>query len=54
MKYIYIISFLTFNTNEYQTSPDGYKTRRKAEEVAKQLRACEHTHVCITKINLPK
>ena len=54
MKYIYIVSFLTFGTNEYQVSPDGYKTHREAEEVARQLRTCGHKDVHITKINLPE
>lgn len=36
MKYVYIISFLTFGTNEYQTYLDGYKTRRDAEMVVRQ------------------
>lgn len=54
MKYIYVISFLTFGTHLYQMLPDGHKTRQEAEGVARQLRACGHKDVRITKINLPE
>jgi len=54
MKYIYVISFLTFGTNIYQMLSNGYKIRKEAEVVARQLRACGHKDVRITKIDLPE
>ncbi len=46
---IYIVTFQTYGTGEFQLSYNVFSKRKDAEEEAKQLRACGHTQVTVVK-----
>ena len=46
---IYIVTFQTYGTNEFQISENVFPKRKDAEIEAKQLRACGHTQVTVVK-----
>ena len=46
---IYIVTFQTYGTGEFQVSYNVFSKRKDAEEEAKQLRACGHTQVTVVK-----
>ena len=46
---IYIVTFCTYGTNEFQVSQNVFPKRKDAELEAKQLRACGHTQVTVAK-----
>ena len=46
---IYIVTFQTYGTNEFQVSQNVFSKRKDAELEAKQLRACGHTQVTVVK-----
>lgn len=46
---IYIVTFCTFGTGKFQVSDKVFWRRTKAEQEAKQLRACGHTQVTVVK-----
>ena len=46
---IYIVTFQTYGTGEFQVSQNVFSKRKDAELEAKQLRACGHTQVTVVK-----
>lgn len=46
---IYIVTFQTYGTGEFQVSYNAFSKRKDAEIEAKQLRACGHTQVTVVK-----
>ena len=46
---IYIVTFQTYGTGEFQVSYNVFSKRKDAELEAKQLRACGHTQVTVVK-----
>ena len=46
---IYIVTFQTYGTNEFQVSYNVFSKRKDAELEAKQLRTCGHTQVTVVK-----
>ena len=46
---IYIVTFHTYGTGEFQVSYNVFSKRKDAELEAKQLRACGHTQVTVVK-----
>ena len=46
---IYIVTFCTYGTNEFQVSYNVFSKRKDAELEAMQFRACGHTQVTVVK-----
>lgn len=46
---IYIVTFCTYGTNEFQVSYNVFSKRKDAELEAKQLRSNGHTKVTVIK-----
>lgn len=46
---VYIITFVTYGTNEFQVSDCVFAKRKDAEQEAKELRSNGHTNVHIVK-----
>ena len=46
---IYIVTFCTYGTNEFQVSYNVFSKRKDAEQEAKELRSNGHTKVTVVK-----
>ena len=46
---IYIVTFCTYGTGEFQVSQSVFSKRKDAELEARELRACGHTQVTVVK-----
>lgn len=46
---IYIVTFQTYGTNEFQVSYNVFSKRKDAEQEAKELRSNGHTKVTVVK-----
>lgn len=46
---VYIVTFQTYGTGEFQVSNNVFTKRKDAELEAKRLRACGHTQVTVVK-----
>ena len=46
---IYIVTFQTYGTNEFQVSYNVFSKRKDAEQEAKELRSNGHTQVTVVK-----
>lgn len=51
MKYLYFITFNTFDTGVEQTSYEVLTSKAQAEKVKRELESCGHTNVKIHKIS---
>lgn len=52
--YVYVVSFVTYQTKVMQLDTCAYSTKAKAEQSAKALRANGHTDVKVIKLSLVK
>ena len=54
MLQFYVVTFCTYGTRIFQVSCNAFLLKKDAEQEAKELRACGHTQVKITRVDLKK
>lgn len=54
MLQFYVVTFCAYGTGAFQVSYNAFLLKKDAEQEAKELRACGHTQVKITRVDLKK